>query len=86
MLGLGESSQEILKTFQDLVELGCDILTIGQYLRPTKNHLPVARYVAPDEFSEYRRIGLQLGFIEVVAGPMVRSSYRAERVFEKNNI
>ncbi|MBX2881191.1 MAG: lipoyl synthase, partial [Granulosicoccus sp.] len=63
-----------------------DILTMGQYLRPTVNHLDIQRYVTPDEFNEYRQWGLDRGFIEVVSGPLVRSSYRAERVLEKNNV
>ena len=66
--------------------INCDIVTFGQYLRPTVNHLPVVRYLSPEEFNQYREIGLQLGFLEVVSGPLVRSSYRAERVFEKNNV
>ncbi len=86
MLGLGETLEEIVNCLQDLRAHHVDIVTLGQYLRPTKNHLPVARYIPPDEFNEYRRIALQLGFMEAVAGPMVRSSYRAERVFEKNNV
>jgi lipoic acid synthetase len=63
-----------------------DILTLGQYLRPTPNHLPVQRYVSPEEFEAYRSEGLERGFLEVVAGPMVRSSYRAEQVLQKNNV
>jgi lipoic acid synthetase len=63
-----------------------DILTLGQYLQPTKNHLPVERWVHPDEFSRYREIGLTLGFTEVAAGPLVRSSYRADKILEKNNL
>jgi lipoic acid synthetase len=63
-----------------------DIVTFGQYLRPTPNHLPVERYVTPGEFERYRSSGLERGFLEVVAGPLVRSSYRADRVFEKNNV
>jgi lipoic acid synthetase len=62
-----------------------DLLTFGQYLRPTVNHLPVERYVHPDEFARYREIGLEKGFVEVVSGPLVRSSYRAERALEQNN-
>ena len=62
-----------------------DILTIGQYLRPTRNHHPIERWVTPEEFERYRKLGLKKGFLEVVSGPMVRSSYRAERVLEKNN-
>ncbi len=86
MLGLGEHDREILETMDDLREAGVDILTLGQYLRPTPNHLPVERYVTPDEFDSYRREGLEKGFVEVVAGPLVRSSYRADRVLEKNNV
>jgi lipoic acid synthetase len=86
MLGLGEKDHEILETMHDLRDAGVDILTFGQYLRPTPNHLAVERYVSPDEFEAYRAEGLELGFLEVVAGPLVRSSYRADRVLEKNNV
>lgn len=86
MLGLGEKSTEILRTMDDLRAANVDILTLGQYLRPTPNHLPVDRYVSPDEFDAYRTEGLERGFVEVVAGPMVRSSYRAEQVLQKNNV
>jgi lipoic acid synthetase len=86
MLGLGESDDEIVRTMDDCRAADVDILTFGQYLRPTKNHLPVERYVTPGEFDRYRGQGLDRGFLEVVAGPLVRSSYRAERVFEKNNV
>jgi lipoic acid synthetase len=86
MLGLGERDSEILKTMDDLREAGVDILTLGQYLRPTPYHLPVERYVTPDEFEAYRAEGLDRGFVEVVAGPMVRSSYRAEQVLQRNNV
>lgn len=86
MLGLGEAEQEVLQALDDLAAIGVDIVTFGQYLRPTPNHLPVEEYVNPDRFERYRQIGLQRGFLEVVAGPLVRSSYRADRVFEKNNV
>ena len=86
MLGLGERDNEVVKTMDDLREAGVDILTLGQYLRPTPNHLPVERFVTPDEFDALRQEGLDKGFVEVVAGPMVRSSYRAEQVLEKNNV
>ncbi len=86
MLGLGEREDEILATMDDLREAGVDILTMGQYLRPTANHLPIERYVTPEEFNRYRELGLQRGFLEVVSGPLVRSSYRAERVLELNNV
>ncbi len=85
MLGLGETEQEVLETMDDLRRIGVDIVTFGQYLRPTPNHLPVDRYVTPDEFARLRQIGLARGFLEVVSGPLVRSSYRADRVLEKNN-
>jgi len=86
MLGLGERDAEIMQTMDDLRDAGVDIVTFGQYLRPTPNHLAVQRYVTPDEFAAYREEGLERGFLEVVAGPMVRSSYRAEQVLEKNNV
>ncbi len=86
MLGLGERDNEIMQTMDDLREAGVDILTLGQYLRPTPNHLAVERYVTPGEFETYRAEGLDKGFVEVVAGPMVRSSYRAEQVLKKNNV
>jgi len=86
MLGLGERDNEIIETMHDLRSANVDILTLGQYLRPTPNHLPVERYVTPEEFQAYRSEGLEKGFLEVVAGPMVRSSYRAEQVLQKNNV
>jgi lipoic acid synthetase len=86
MLGLGERDDEILKTMDDLRKAGVDILTFGQYLRPTPNHLAIERYVTPDEFDAYRQEGLEKGFLEVVSGPLVRSSYRAEQVLQKNNV
>ncbi len=86
MLGLGETDAEIAQTMDDLRAHQVDVLTLGQYMRPTKNHLPVRRWVTPDEFKRYRDIGLAKGFTEVVAGALVRSSYRAERVLEKNNL
>ena len=85
MLGLGETTDELLRTMDELRAIGCDLLTLGQYLRPTANHLPVARYVAPDEFEGYREAALARGFLECVAGPLVRSSYRAERALDGNN-
>ena len=86
MLGLGERDHEIIETMHDLRHAGVDIVTLGQYLRPTPNHLAIERYVTPDEFAAYRQEGLEIGFLEVVAGPLVRSSYRAERVLQKNNV
>lgn len=86
MLGLGETPEEIEQTMDDLRAIDVDIVTFGQYLRPTMNHLPVERYVPPEEFQSIREVGLSKGFLEVVSGPLVRSSYRADRVFEKNNV
>ena len=85
MLGLGETDDEIEETMDDLRAVGVDILTLGQYLRPSDAHLPVERWVTPEAFKRYREIGLEKGFLEVVSGPLVRSSYRAERALEKNN-
>jgi lipoic acid synthetase len=85
MLGLGETGDEILETMRDLREAGVDLLTLGQYLRPTVNHLPVERFVRPEEFDAYRHAALELGFVECVAGPLVRSSYRAEQALARNN-
>ena len=86
MLGLGETDEEISETMDDLRAAGVDIVTFGQYLRPTPSHLPVVRYVPPEDFTRYRDVGLAKGFLEVVSGPLVRSSYRAERALEKNNV
>jgi len=77
MLGLGETGEEIVATMRDLVAQGARILTLGQYLQPTREHLPVERFVPPEEFAEYRRLGLEMGFQHVEAGPLVRSSYHA---------
>jgi len=77
MLGLGEEKHEVLETMQELAAQGTDILTLGQYLQPTREHLPVNRFVHPDEFAEYKRLGEHLGFKHVEAGPLVRSSYHA---------
>jgi lipoic acid synthetase len=85
MLGLGETAQELLATMDDLRAIGCDLLTLGQYLRPTMNHLPVERFVTPEEFARYRAQALARGFRECVSGPMVRSSYRAERALAGGN-
>jgi lipoic acid synthetase len=83
MVGLGETKQELLAVFRDLVGVGCDVLTIGQYLRPTNNHLPVDRYYHPDEFEELKVKALSAGFKHVESGPLVRSSYHAERQVER---
>ena len=85
MLGLGETEDEIAQVLDDLAAIGVDIVTFGQYLRPTVNHLPIYRYVPPADFKKYRQWGLARGFLEVVSGPLVRSSYRADRVFDQNN-
>jgi len=85
MLGLGEADDEIVATMDDLRAAGVDILTLGQYLRPTLNHLPVVRFVPPAEFDRYREQALARGFLECVAGPLVRSSYRAEQALNRNN-
>ncbi len=85
MLGLGESDVEIEATLRHLRAAGVDLITLGQYLRPTANHLSVRRFVAPLEFDAYRRLALGLGFLECVSGPLVRSSYRAEQALARNN-
>ncbi len=79
MLGLGETKEEIFQSMDELVANGCDILTLGQYLQPTKMHLEVAEFVHPDTFAEYREVGMAKGFKYVESGPLVRSSYHAER-------
>lgn len=79
MLGLGETEEEIFQAMDDLLETGCKVLTLGQYLQPTRKHLPVSKYVHPDEFLTYKEIGLKKGFLIVESGPLVRSSYCAEK-------
>jgi lipoic acid synthetase len=86
MLGLGESEAEIAECMDDLRAVGVDILTLGQYLSPTANHLPVQRFVTPEEFARFREWGLSRGFRECVSGPLVRSSYRAEQALAGNNV
>jgi lipoic acid synthetase len=85
MLGLGETDAEILETMADMRAATVDILTLGQYLRPTPNHLNVERFVTPAQFTQYRDWALDLGFLECVSGPLVRSSYRAEQALARNN-
>jgi len=85
MLGLGETEEEIDATLADLRAAGVDLVTLGQYLRPTVNHLAVERFVTPAEFDRYRERALARGFLECVAGPLVRSSYRAEQALNRNN-
>jgi lipoyl synthase len=79
MLGLGETEEEVVETMQDLISVGVDILTLGQYLQPTPKHLPVANFITPEKFLEYKSIGLEMGFRYVESGPLVRSSYHAEK-------
>ncbi|MEO6538955.1 MAG: lipoyl synthase [Ferruginibacter sp.] len=79
MLGLGEAKEEVVQTLRELCNSGVDVVTIGQYLQPTQKHLPVERFIHPDEFAEYREIGYQLGFDYVESGPLVRSSYHSEK-------
>ncbi|MDE2270795.1 MAG: lipoyl synthase [Xanthomonadaceae bacterium] len=86
MLGLGETDEEIERTLADIRAADVDVVTMGQYMRPTRNHLAVERFVTPEQFMAYREIALGMGFLEVVSGPLVRSSYRAERVLEHNNV
>ena len=81
MVGLGEEDDEVYNIMNDLRKVDCDILTIGQYLQPTKNHLPVTRYVTPETFKEYNKIGLEMGFKHVESGALVRSSYHADKQF-----
>ncbi len=86
MLGLGETDAEIEQAMDDLRAANVDVVTFGQYMRPTANHLPVKRYVTPEQFRAYRDLGLSKGFKEVVSGALVRSSYRAEQVLHKENV
>lgn len=86
MLGLGETDDEIDRTLDDIRAAGVDVVTMGQYLRPTRNHLPVRRFVSPEQFHRYRELALAKGFLEAVCGPLVRSSYRAEQVLQGNNV
>lgn len=79
MLGLGETHEEVLETMNDLLVNGVQILTLGQYLQPTKNHMAIAEFVHPDRFAEYKKLGLEMGFRYVESGPLVRSSYHAEK-------
>ena len=81
MVGLGETEDEVFKLMDDVLDTGCDILTIGQYLRPTPNHIAVAEYVHPDQFKKYKETGMQKGFRYVASAPFVRSSYNAAEAF-----
>jgi lipoic acid synthetase len=86
MLGLGETQEEVLKLLQDLREVGCDFLTIGQYLQPRTDRLPVVRFIPPEEFEEYKRIGEEMGFRAVASSPFVRSSFNAFEMFKTTAI
>ena len=79
MVGLGETDDEIIAVMRDLREHNVDMLTIGQYLQPSRDHLPVDRFLHPDEFAEFERIGMEMGFRHVASGPLVRSSYHADK-------
>ncbi|MBL0062786.1 MAG: lipoyl synthase, partial [bacterium] len=78
MVGLGETPQEVKEVMRDLADAGCDLLTIGQYMQPSRRHLPVIEYIHPDQFREYKEVGQSLGLKHVESGPLVRSSYKAE--------
>jgi lipoyl synthase len=80
MLGLGETEAEILQTMDDLLAVNCKVFTLGQYLQPTRQNYPVLEYITPEKFEEYKQIGLQKGFMFVESGPLVRSSYKAEKI------
>lgn len=82
MVGLGEEEQEVAEVFKDLRNVGCDLLTVGQYLAPSVKHHPVAEYVHPETFEKYKKLGMEMGFKNVASGPFVRSSYHADRVFK----
>lgn len=86
MLGLGETDEEVIQTMRDLRAIDVDVVTFGQYLRPTENHLSVVKYVTPEKFQEFQRIGEEMGFKYVASGPMVRSSYKAGEFFLENMI
>jgi lipoyl synthase len=82
MLGLGETSEEVQHTLQDLVHAGCSMLTLGQYLQPSKAHLEVVRYIPPEEFDHWREVAIQMGLAQVASGPFVRSSYHARDLYQ----
>jgi lipoic acid synthetase len=86
MLGIGEEPEEVLQVMRDLVDHGCTMLTLGQYLQPSKDHLPVKSYVSPEQFDEYGRIARLLGFEQVASAPLVRSSYHADMQAKGVNI
>lgn len=82
MMGLGESEADLLQSLRDLRAAGCDLLTLGQYLQPTRTHAPVARYVTPEEFARWKAVALDLGFADAEAGPLVRSSFHAHKLYD----
>jgi len=84
MLGLGESSAEVFEAIRDLIASGCDYLTLGQYLAPSRRHYPVSEFIPPNEFQKYRRYALELGFKGVAASPITRSSYKARQLYENS--
>jgi len=86
MLGLGERDEEVKQTLKDLLEVGCRMLTLGQYLKPTKKHLPVKRFIPPEKFDEWKKTALKMGFRQVASGPFVRSSYHAKELFNATKI
>jgi lipoic acid synthetase len=86
MLGLGEERSEVLATLRDLVEHGCQILTLGQYLRPSADHLPIVRYYTPEEFADLKVEGERMGFRHVESGPLVRSSYHARSQLQESGV
>ena len=86
MLGLGEEQKEVENTLEDLRAANCRILTLGQYLQPTKKHLPVERFIPPEEFDEWRKKAIKIGFAEVASGPFVRSSYHAKELYQEINV
>ena len=84
MVGLGETKEELIETFKDLSKINCDIVTIGQYIAPTKEHLPVDRYYEPTEYDELAKIAQEIGIKHTFFSPLTRSSYKASVVFDKN--
>ena len=86
MVGVGETKEEVIETMYDLISVGVDFLTIGQYLRPTEKHLNVHEFITPEEFEEYQRLGDDMGFASVASGPLVRSSYKAGELFIRRHI
>ena len=86
MLGLGETEDEVVSLMRDVRNAGVNLMTLGQYLQPTKKHLPVYEYITPEQFDRYRQIGMDMGFDNVESGPLVRSSYMAEKTFVESRL